>query len=111
MMGDCAHTRRFRAPEDPLHQYLSSRGPREPWERLAANAAGLLVIRNDRIVFERYAAGRQPNHRHYAASAAKGLAARYTPTKWISTDGIEFQLVFSGDDDLSIRGGRLRAGP
>jgi CubicO group peptidase (beta-lactamase class C family) len=44
------------------------------WERLqASRTTGLLIVRNDRIVFERYAEGWSASRPHYTASMAKAV--------------------------------------
>jgi CubicO group peptidase (beta-lactamase class C family) len=59
---------------DPATQGLSVNGLESAWDVLEErNTRAFLVIRNDFIVFERYANGYNKNRRHYSASLAKSL--------------------------------------
>lgn len=59
---------------DPESQGLSVNGLESTWNILEKrNTRALLVIRNDFIVFERYANGYNKDRRHYTASLAKSL--------------------------------------
>ena len=62
------------------------------------NTWGLLIIRNDRIVYEWYAPGAAADRTHGTASLAKAL----------SGDGRTVHLVFSGEDSFSVRRATLR---
>ncbi len=58
----------------PESQGLSSKKLNEAKEILAQKGTqALLIIRNDRIVYEWYAPGRDANQRHYSASLAKAV--------------------------------------
>ena len=57
----------------PESQGLSSRALDALRDRLAASTKALLVIRNDRIVYEWYAEGHSAAARHYTASMAKAI--------------------------------------
>ncbi|WP_437203953.1 serine hydrolase [Planctomicrobium sp. SH664] len=59
----------------PESQHASSEKLQALRDAIAPTSANLLVVQNDRIIFEWYGEGRTPEDRHYTASLAKAIVA------------------------------------